>query len=60
MAEVVGSVAGEIIEAYTFFISSLPLFVGQFINLFLLVLTVVLFSLFIWKVHKFIARKNII
>ena len=60
MAEVGGSVAGEIIEAYTFFISSLPLFVGQFINLFLLVLTVVLFSLFIWKVHKFIARKNII
>ena len=60
MAEVGESVAGEIIDMYNYFISGLPTFVGQFLNLFLMVLTVVLFSVFIWKVHEFISRKNII
>lgn len=59
MAEVVGSVAGEIINLYDGFVSGLPTFAGEFVNLFLMVLTVVLFSIFIWKVHDFISRKNI-
>lgn len=60
MADVDGSFAGDIVNAYNYFISTLPTFVGQSINLFLMVLTVVLFSVFIWKVHEFIATKNII
>lgn len=60
MAEVVESVAGDIIEAYNYFISGFPTFVVEFFNLFLMVLTIVLFSVFIWKVHEFISRKNII
>ena len=59
MVEAIGLVS-EIIASYKLFISSLPPFAGQFINLFLLVLLVVFYSVFIWKVHKFIAKKNIL
>ena len=60
MAEMAGGVAGEIVEMYIYFVSGLPAFVGQSLNLFLLVFVVVLFSIFIWVVHGFISRKNII
>ena len=44
---------------YTSLLSSLPSWAQQFINLFLLVLLVLIFSVFVWKFHKFISRKNI-
>ncbi len=47
-------------EAYNLFISSLPLFFQNFINLLLIVLLVVIFSIFIWKFYRFISTKNII
>jgi hypothetical protein len=47
-------------EAYNIFISSMPLFFQNFINLLLIILLVVVYSVFIWKFYRFIATKNII
>lgn len=49
-----------IIEAYKNFTMSLPTGLQNFLNLFLLVLVIVIYSVFIWKFYRFIATKNII
>jgi len=46
-------------EAYKAFISSLPFWQQNFINLFLLVFLVVIYSIFVWKLYRFIARKDV-
>lgn len=48
------------IDVYNSFISIFPDYVKDFVILFLLVLIIVLYSVFIWKFYRFIARKNII
>ena len=58
MAEVNGF-AAKIIEVYNGFINQLPEFAKLSINLFLLILVVVVYSVFIWKLYRFIATKNI-
>ncbi len=49
----------EVVGAYNAFITSLPAAFQSFINLFLLVVLIVVYSIFIWKFHRFIAKKNI-
>ena len=49
----------EIIEAYSAFVSTLPLFFQNFINLLLLVVLIVIYVVFIWKFRGFIGSKNI-
>jgi hypothetical protein len=61
MAEVISTgFFGNVLEIYNSFISTLPTWAQNFIVLFLLVFLVVIYSIFIWKLHKFIARKNIL
>ena len=49
-----------LLEIYTLFISALPPFHQQAVNFFLIVILVVIYSIFIWKFYRFIAKKNII
>lgn len=46
-------------EAYKAFIASLPFWQQNFINLFLLVFMVVIYAIFVWKLYRFIARKDV-
>ncbi len=48
----------EIIKLYHEFISFLPSPLGEFFNLLVLVLLIVLYSIFIWKFYRFISTKN--
>jgi len=46
-------------EVYAEFLSALPFWASNFINLFLIVLLIVIYSIFIWKFYRFIARKDL-
>ncbi len=59
MTEVIGNFTAPIVEIYDAFISSLPIWAQNFVNLFFLIILVFLYSLFIWKFYRFIATKNI-
>lgn len=52
-------ITSELAEAYTSFLSTLPPSFETFINLFLLVLLLVVYSVFIWKLYRFIGTKNL-
>lgn len=56
---VMGDLGSQIVETYNSFVSVLPPLFQDFLNLFLLVLLIFIYSLFIWKFYKFIAEKNI-
>lgn len=56
----IGNLGTEIFTSYNSIVSLLPLFVQQFISLFLIVLLIFIYSVFIWKFYRFIAKKNII
>ena len=58
MAEVIKNFGTELISIYNEFISVLPPYLGQFINLLILVLMIVFYSIFVWKFYKFISKKN--
>jgi len=60
MVEVVGGFSEGILEVYNNFLSILPLRAQAFINLFLLVFLVVIYSVFIWKFYRFISTKNLL
>ncbi|MEK6829472.1 MAG: hypothetical protein AABY15_05045 [Nanoarchaeota archaeon] len=60
MAEPIVGLWAEIILAYNGFLSNLPLWVQDFISLFLLVIFAVAYSIIIWKFYRFIGRKNIL
>ena len=60
MVEVTSVISLEILQVYNSFLSVLPLFVQKFISFFLIVLLIVIYSIFIWKFYRFIAKKNII
>ena len=53
------SFASGVVDVYSSFIASLPGPFQIFINLFLLVLLIVIYAVFIWKLYRFIATKNI-
>ena len=59
MAEV-GAFITNLIEIYKSSLNILPPFLASFINLFLLVLFIAVYSIFIWEVHRFISKKNIL
>ncbi|HUW43453.1 MAG TPA: hypothetical protein VMV95_00620 [Bacillota bacterium] len=44
---------------YGNFVSALPPLLQNFLNLFLLVLLIVIYSVFVWKLYRFIGTKNI-
>ena len=58
MAEVMNNFSSGILEIYSSFMSALPEFVQGAINLFLLVLLIVIYSIIIWHGYRFIARKD--
>lgn len=58
--DVTGFINGGLIETYNAFLSSLPKWAQNFLTLFVLVILVSVYAIFIWKLHKFIATKNII
>lgn len=53
-------VALKILEAYNSTLSAVPESFQNFINLFLIVIIIVVYSVFIWKLHKFVGTKNIL
>lgn len=61
MAEVVvDGIFGNIALIYKAFLEVLPLWAQDFVSLFLLVALVLLYTIFVWKFYRFIAKKNII
>jgi hypothetical protein len=56
----IGNFLSEIAGAYQSLMSALPSGMQNFINLFLLVLIIVIYSIFIWKFYRLIGTKNII
>ena len=54
------TIGKSIFETYTLFTSGLPIFFQEFLNLFLIVLLIVVYSIFVWKFYKSISTKNII
>ena len=58
MAGVIDAITTGILRAYDLLNSALPPWAQSFINLFMLVLVVVIYSIFIWKFYKFISKKN--
>jgi len=57
---VIGNFTSSIVEAYNLFILSLPTWAQNFVSLFFLIALVFLYSFFIWKFYRFIAKKNIL
>ena len=59
MVEVTG-LSAQLIDFYKSLVLTLPVWLMDFINLFLLVLLIVIYSIFIWKFYRFISTKNLI
>ena len=59
MAEVINGTGSVLVESYKFVVSTLPPFFQGFVNLFVIVFLIFIYSLFVWKFHKFVARKDI-
>jgi hypothetical protein len=49
----------QIVDTYRSVVSSMPLGLQSFVSLFLVVFLMVVYSVFVWKLHKFIGTKNI-
>lgn len=60
MAEVFDNFGILLVDLYKGFIDFLPPFFGDFFNFLFLVLLVALYCIIIWKLYRFIAKKNII
>ncbi len=58
MAEVIKDIGTQILSTYNEFISILPYPLGQFVNLLILILMIVIYSIFVWKFYKFVSKKN--
>jgi hypothetical protein len=56
---VANGIALQILEAYNLFLATLPSPVQSFVNLFLLVILVLIYSIIVWKFYKAMAEKNI-
>jgi hypothetical protein len=55
----VGDFLSGLAQEYEIFVSTLPQIIQDFLSLFLFVLLIVIYSIFIWKLYKFIGTKNI-
>ena len=60
MAEVFENLGLMLSNLYKEFLNFLPPFLGNFFSFLVLVLLVVLYAVIIWKLYRFISRKNII
>ena len=63
MAEVTnvfGTIGKSIFDTYILLTSNLPVFFQEFLNLFLIVLLIIVYSIFVWKFYRSISTKNII
>jgi len=58
MVEAIKEIGTQILSIYNEFIAILPYPLGQFINLLILVLMIVTYSIFVWKFYKFVSKKN--
>jgi len=58
MVGMIKDLGTQILSIYNEFISALPPSLGQFVNLLILVLMIVIYSIFVWKFYKFISKKN--
>jgi len=47
-------------ELYSSFLSNLPIWTQNFLNLFLLVFLIFVYSVFIWKLYRFISKRDIL
>ena len=54
-----GDIGISLSNLYQSFLAILPLWLQTFVNLFLLVIVVFIYSVFVWKIHKLVANKNI-
>lgn len=59
MAEVTG-LSASILNYYNYFVALLPQWGKDFFGLFILVLLVLVYSFFVWKLYRFISTKNIL
>jgi len=59
MADGFGEIVDGIAGAYNSFLNGLPNWVQNFVNLFLLVIIILIYSIIIWKFYRFIAIKNV-
>jgi len=50
----------ELSNAYSSFLSSMPIWTQNFLNLFLLVFLIFIYSIFIWKLYRFISKRDIL
>jgi len=57
---VLAEFTSELIAAYSGFLSVLPPFFQSFFNFFFLALLIFIYATVIWKIHRFISRKNIL
>ena len=55
----VGDFMSGLAQEYGTFVSTLPPTIQNFLNLFLFVLLIVIYSVFVWKLYRFIGTKNI-
>ncbi len=56
----IDKIGKDVLNIYNIIMSMLPPFLQDFVNLFLIVLIIVIYSVLIWKFYEFISRKNII
>src|SRR3989344_1758632 len=55
-----GEVTLQIVDAYKAILSAVPLGFQSFVNLFLVVVLMVVYAVFVWKLDRFIGTKNIL
>ena len=60
MAGIFESFGSSLILTYKEFIAFLPFWAQNFINLFLISLVIVIYSIFIWKFYRWIAKKDLL
>lgn len=58
MAGLLREFSSFLTEVYASFTSSLPEWAQVFVNLFLLVMLVVVYSIFVWNLYRFISKRN--
>ncbi len=54
-----GGVVTGVVGIYDAFLGSMPASIQNFVNLFLIILVVVIYAVFIWKLYRFVAKKDI-
>jgi len=60
MAEVIREISEGLINGYKSLLSIIPEWAQNFTNLFLVILLIFLYSLFVWKLYRLLASKNIL